>query len=89
MAFQATAEGMRLVLADVEIGALEETAEELSAQRVEVLPVPTDISQPEQVQALALLATQAFGEVHLLCNHAGSIAEASIWEDAPPIGSGY
>lgn len=84
LAFQAAAEGMRLVLADVEIGALEETAEELSAQRVEVLPIPTDITQPEQVHALALLATQAFGEVHLLCNHAGSIAQASIWEDAPP-----
>lgn len=83
LAFQAAKEGMRLVLADIEIAALEQTTQELADQGAEVLPVPTDVSQPEQVQALALQALHTYGAVHLLCNNAGVSGGSSIWETAP------
>lgn len=64
------AEGMKVVLADVEKGPLEEAAAALSAQ-TEALAVPTDVSDGTQVDALAGAAEDAFGPVHVLCNNAG------------------
>ena len=63
--------GMRVVLADVEEPALLATAEGLTALGAEVLPVVTDMSDSDQVDALAKAAEAAFGPVHLLCNNAG------------------
>ena len=65
------AEGMRVVMADVEEPALREAAARLSGQGAQVLPVPTDVSVPDQVTALREEAVRAFGAVHVLCNNAG------------------
>jgi NAD(P)-dependent dehydrogenase (short-subunit alcohol dehydrogenase family) len=65
------AEGMRVVMADVEKDALAEAADALRDKGSEVLAVPTDVSDGVQVEALAQAARDAYGGVHLLCNNAG------------------
>jgi NAD(P)-dependent dehydrogenase (short-subunit alcohol dehydrogenase family) len=65
------AEGMRVVMADVEEPALAEAAAKLAGRGDEVLAVPTDVSSPDQVAALCEAAVAEFGAVHVLCNNAG------------------
>jgi NAD(P)-dependent dehydrogenase (short-subunit alcohol dehydrogenase family) len=65
------AEGMRVVMADVEAPALTEAADKLRATGAEILPVVTDVSKAASVDALRDQAFEAFGAVHLLCNNAG------------------
>ena len=65
------AEGMRVVLADIERPVLEQAAKELEATGAEVLAVPTDVSLEDDVNALAAQTFERFGDVHLLCNNAG------------------
>jgi len=74
------AEGMRVVLADVEADALERAARELGAAGVETIAVRTDVASAEQVEALAQRATDAFGALHLVCNNAGVFAGGNAWE---------
>lgn len=64
-------EGMSVVMADVEEPALSEAARGLEAKGLEVLPVVTDVSRPDQLDALRDRALEAFGAVHVLCNNAG------------------
>ncbi|MYA19538.1 MAG: SDR family NAD(P)-dependent oxidoreductase [Chloroflexi bacterium] len=71
LATRFAAEGMRVVLADVERDALEATAAELRDGGAEVLAVETDVSSAESVEALADRAYEAFGAVHVVCNNAG------------------
>jgi NAD(P)-dependent dehydrogenase (short-subunit alcohol dehydrogenase family) len=71
MAERFAAEGMRVVLADIERPALEATAAEIAATGAEVIAVPTDTSLEDDVNALAARAFEEFGDVHLLCNNAG------------------
>ena len=74
------ARGMKLVLADVDESALNSAADALRGAGSQVLAVPTDVSQPEQVQALADAAMAEYGAVHLLCNNAGVGAGGCLWE---------
>ena len=64
-------EGMKLVLADIEQPKLDAVAAEFDAQGVDVLPLIVDVSQFEQVQALAEKTLARFGGVHFLFNNAG------------------
>jgi NAD(P)-dependent dehydrogenase (short-subunit alcohol dehydrogenase family) len=76
-------EGMKVVLADVEVEALTKTEASLKASGAPVLAVRTDVSQARDVEALAQKTLQAFGAVHLLCNNAGVAGTpAPIWEYA-------
>jgi NAD(P)-dependent dehydrogenase (short-subunit alcohol dehydrogenase family) len=65
------AEGMRVVMADIEEPALAEACAALAGQGGAVLAVPTDVSSTEQVAALRQAAIAEFGAVHVLCNNAG------------------
>lgn len=65
------AEGMRLVLADIETGPLAEAAKVLAAQGYETLAHEFDVRDLEQVKALEAAAIERFDHVHLLCNNAG------------------
>jgi NAD(P)-dependent dehydrogenase (short-subunit alcohol dehydrogenase family) len=64
-------EGARLVLADVEQGALDAAVAGLKAAGAEVIGVRTDVSDRAQVQALADRAFGHFGAVHLVAHNAG------------------
>ena len=73
-------EGMRVVIGDVEKGALDSTVEELRAGGAEVEGVLTDVSDREQMQALADAAVALFGGVHVFCNNAGVGGGGLSWE---------
>ena len=80
IAKHAAEEGMRVVIADVELNALEESAAEVETAGSEVLVVPTDVSRADQVDDLANLAYERFGAVHLLCNNAGVFQAGITWQ---------
>lgn len=63
--------GMKLVVADLDQAALDATLTELQAGGVEAVGRLCDVSDLEQVQALADATIEAFGAVHVLCNNAG------------------
>ncbi len=65
------AEGMRVVMADVEEAALTSQVERLGGVGAEVVGVGCDVTDPAAVSALAESTLDAFGSVHLLCNNAG------------------
>jgi NAD(P)-dependent dehydrogenase (short-subunit alcohol dehydrogenase family) len=71
MARRFAAEGMKVVLADIERPVLARAGEELAAAGADVLAVATDVSQPDDVAALAATTLDHFGDVHLVCNNAG------------------
>lgn len=74
------ADGMKVVLADVEPGPLDAARDELDASGADVLAVPTDVSDAAQVEALAAATLDHFGGVHLLCNNAGVGGGGPSWE---------
>jgi NAD(P)-dependent dehydrogenase (short-subunit alcohol dehydrogenase family) len=82
MAERFAAEGMRLVLADVEAPALETAREEISAGGATAIAVRTDVSKHEDIEALAAAAYDRFGAVHILCNNAGVGGGGLTWEQS-------
>jgi NAD(P)-dependent dehydrogenase (short-subunit alcohol dehydrogenase family) len=74
------AEGMHVVVGDVEKAALDAVVAELSAGGTEVLGVLTDVSDAAQVAALADATVDRFGGVHVVCNNAGVGAGGTCWE---------
>jgi NAD(P)-dependent dehydrogenase (short-subunit alcohol dehydrogenase family) len=75
-------QGMKVVLADIEQGALTKAEEELKALGGETLAVQTDVSKAEDVAELAEQAFATFGAVHLLFNNAGIGAGTTVWESS-------
>jgi NAD(P)-dependent dehydrogenase (short-subunit alcohol dehydrogenase family) len=76
-------EGMRVVIADVEQGALDAAVEEVAALDASpsVIGVRTDVSDAASVESLAKRTFDEFGACHLLCNNAGVGApSAKPWE---------
>lgn len=71
MAESFAAAGMKIVLSDIEPKALEATAQSLRASGADVHSVATDVSKPEQIEALAAETLRRYGAVHVLCNNAG------------------
>lgn len=80
VAAKAAAEGMRVVLADIEEGALKETERELAGRGVDVLAVQCDVAEGQSVRALRDQALDRFGAVHLVHNNAGVGVGGPIWE---------
>lgn len=85
LAARFAAEGLKVVLADVEEAALEKAAAGLRARGADVHARVTDVGVREQVVALAESAYDTYGAVHVLCNNAGvgSGAEGRMWEHDP------
>ena len=82
------AEGMSVVMADVEEPALAKAAAGLAAGAAAaggaVLPVVTDVSDRAAVDALRDAALSAFGAVHVGCNNAGvGGPHGPLWECPP------
>ena len=74
------AEGMRLLLADIEIAPLEAAAEELRSEGAEVVTVIADVADPADVERVGAVAMDAFGAVHVACNNAGVSGGGLSWE---------
>ena len=78
------AEGMRVVMADVEEPALATAAARLVANGAVVLPVVTDVADLAAVEALRDAALSAYGAVHVVCNNAGvGGPHGPVWECPP------
>lgn len=71
--------GMKLVLADVDATGLDKVVAEFSQKGCEVVGLRTDVSKESEVMALADLAFERFGKVHLLVNNAGVAATNTAW----------
>jgi NAD(P)-dependent dehydrogenase (short-subunit alcohol dehydrogenase family) len=72
---------MKLVLADVAVEALDAFVAELKSHGAVVVGQRCDVSKAEDVEALAKLAMDSFGSVHLVFNNAGVGSGGLVWEN--------
>lgn len=80
MAERFAAEGMKVVLADIEEGALTRAESEMRATGATVASKRTDVSRGEDVEALAGFTIDTFGAVHVVCNNAGVGVGGVTWQ---------
>ena len=80
MAKRFAAEGMAVVLADIEVEPLAKLETDLRATGATVLAVRTDVSNADDIENLAVQTLDTFGAVHILCNNAGVVCSRPIWE---------
>lgn len=74
-------EGMKIILADIEEGALTRTASEMKEKGATVFGVLIDVSKAKEVETLAQKTLEVFGAVHILCNNAGVSGDfGASWE---------
>ena len=74
------AEGMRVVVADIEEAALDKAQAELNGGE-DVIGVVTDVTDWSSVENLANSTFDRYGACHVLCNNAGVGAPSStVWE---------
>jgi NAD(P)-dependent dehydrogenase (short-subunit alcohol dehydrogenase family) len=74
------ADGMRVLLSDIETGPLEAAVRSLRGRGYDVRGRVTDVAQHEEVAALADEAFEVFGAVHVLCNNAGVVKRGRSWD---------
>jgi NAD(P)-dependent dehydrogenase (short-subunit alcohol dehydrogenase family) len=78
-------EGARVVAADVDGAAAEETLRQAAAVGAEGMAVRTDVASREEVATLANRVFDRYGRAHLLLNNAGVVVhgglESATWED--------
>jgi NAD(P)-dependent dehydrogenase (short-subunit alcohol dehydrogenase family) len=70
----------RLVLSDVDLDGLAETAGHARSLGAEVVDTRCDVRDAAQVEALAELAHERFGGVDILCNNAGIAVVGAVGE---------
>jgi NAD(P)-dependent dehydrogenase (short-subunit alcohol dehydrogenase family) len=69
------AEGMRVVVSDVDADGVREVASGMH----DAYPVVADVARYDDVERLAEEAYARFGAVHVLCNNAGVVKSARTW----------
>lgn len=74
------AEGMRVVMADVDEASLAAEAARLGGEGADVHAVATDVREPEAVEALGSAAVDRFGRLHVAVNNAGIVNRGYSWE---------
>lgn len=79
------AEGARVVVNDIDAGAAEEVVEEIGGQAI---AAPGDVADWDTGQALIRAAVETYGDLHVLVNNAGNIADRFLanmseeeWDD--------
>jgi NAD(P)-dependent dehydrogenase (short-subunit alcohol dehydrogenase family) len=70
--------GMKVMLADVEAGALDQALHNLSNHGNRVQGIRCDVGDAESVERAARATFDAFGNVHVVCNNAGVAAGGGI-----------
>ena len=72
-AWQLAQQGATVVLADIQDEKSQTTADEIAAEAgATVIAIPTDVSNPEQVDALVVKTVEQFERVDILVNNAGN-----------------
>ena len=77
---RAAAEGMNVVMADVQADALERAADEIRGLGAAVLAHRLDVAKAAEVEALGAATVARFGVPHVVFNNAGVGAGGLIWE---------
>ncbi|MEW6203989.1 MAG: SDR family NAD(P)-dependent oxidoreductase [Pseudomonadota bacterium] len=80
LAKHAAAQGMNVVLADIDEAALRAATEQLNLPADRVLAVRTDVRHAAEIKSLADAAYSKFNAVHLLFNNAGVALARTTWE---------
>lgn len=82
IADRCVAEGMKVVLADIDKDSLVQLENEFKSTGATVLAVPTDVTKASDIDVLAQKTLDTFGAVHLLFNNAGvaMVSPDTIWE---------
>ena len=75
-----SAEGMKVVIGDIEVPALDDAVAKLEASGADAIGVRTDVSDDASVAALAQAAVDRFGAIHVACNNAGVGGGGLSWE---------
>jgi NAD(P)-dependent dehydrogenase (short-subunit alcohol dehydrogenase family) len=75
-----TAEGMQVVMADIDEESLRAQATRLSDQGAEVLAVGVDVRDPDAVERVGAAAVERFGKLHVAVNNAGVVNGGYSWE---------
>jgi NAD(P)-dependent dehydrogenase (short-subunit alcohol dehydrogenase family) len=77
--------GMKVMLADIQAGPLDEAVAALTGEGLTVAGCVTDVTKPEALEHLAARTIDEHGAVHLLCNNAGigPGGQTSLWEYEP------
>lgn len=73
------AEGMKIVIADIDEVAMRAVEVQLAEGGTEVLTHLCDTSLEAEMQALADATVSRFGGAHVLCNNAGVIGKGDAW----------
>jgi len=71
IAEQCAAEGMKIVMSDIDKDTLATSTDSIAAKDVETLSVKADVGELEDVQNLLDKTLEKFGAVHVLINNAG------------------
>jgi NAD(P)-dependent dehydrogenase (short-subunit alcohol dehydrogenase family) len=79
------ADGMRVMMADVEEPALAAAARSLADDGIEAATAVTDVSDADAVDALARATLDRFGAVHVVCNNAGVAGGGLAWQVPAPV----
>jgi len=79
------ADGMQVMMADVEESALAAAERSLAAEGIKTATTVTDVSDADSVDALADATLERFGAVHVVCNNAGVHRPGPIWQIPLPI----
>jgi NAD(P)-dependent dehydrogenase (short-subunit alcohol dehydrogenase family) len=74
------AEGMKVVIADIEQAALDRAVPQLAGRGIEVIGVRTDVAKHGDMTDLAAKTVAAFGKAHLVVLNAGVSITGPIWE---------
>jgi NAD(P)-dependent dehydrogenase (short-subunit alcohol dehydrogenase family) len=80
MVHRFAAEGMNVVVADIDLAAAETTAAALADAGHRAVGIRTDVSRLEDIRALADATLEAFGAVHVVCNNAGVVVGGRVEE---------
>lgn len=80
MATRFAEEGMKVVLADIQLDALNAAVSQMQKAGHDVTGVRTDVSQVDQVQELAEIALASYGKVNIVHNNAGVVRAGTLEE---------
>jgi NAD(P)-dependent dehydrogenase (short-subunit alcohol dehydrogenase family) len=74
------AEGMRIVMADVDGERLLQHASRLAEEGAQVWAVTADVRDPEALQRVGQAVIEQFGALHVAVNNAGVVVTGNSWE---------
>jgi len=79
-------EGARIVVADIDVEGGEETVKMVNETGVEGLFVETDVSDPQQIEAMVERTVEAFGQLNCAFNNAGIEGKQALTAEYPKDG---